>query len=110
MMFESVHFRLLSTTPNMYVTNGLFLSGKGYKTIGIPIKNSTGIKPVPKGNKLGWTRIMIERHEREGGRKGVGERERVRVQRERVRVREGKRVRERKRVREGKRERERERE
>ncbi|KAL5506359.1 hypothetical protein EMCRGX_G007981 [Ephydatia muelleri] len=33
----------------MYVTNGLFLSGKGYKTIGIPIKNSTGIKPVPKG-------------------------------------------------------------
>ena len=42
MMFVSVHFRLLSTTPNMCVTNGLFLSGKGYKTIGIPIKNSTG--------------------------------------------------------------------
>ncbi|KAL5509573.1 hypothetical protein EMCRGX_G004965 [Ephydatia muelleri] len=34
----------------MYVTNGLFLSGKGYKTIGIRIKNSTGIKPVPKVN------------------------------------------------------------
>ena len=78
MMFVSVHFRLLSTTPNMYVTNGLFLTGKGYKTIGIPIKNSTGIKPVPKGNKLGWTRVMIERHEREGGRGGRGrERERV---------------------------------
>ena len=77
MMFVSVHFRLLSTTPNMYVTNGLFLTGKGYKTIGIPIKNSTGIKPVPKGNKLGWTRVMIERHEREGGRGGRGrERER----------------------------------
>ena len=66
----------------MYVTNGLFLSGKGYKTIGIPIKNSTGIKPVPKGNKLGWTRVMIERHEREGGR-GGRERERER-ERERL--------------------------
>ena len=89
MMFVSVHFRLLSTTPNMYVTNGLFLSGKGYKTIGIPIKNSTGIKPVPKGNKLGWTRVMIERHEREGGRGGRG-RER---ERESERARESERVR-----------------
>ena len=92
MMFVSVHFRLLSTTPNMYVTNGLFLSGKGYKTIGIPIKNSTGIKPVPKGNKLGWTRVM---HEREGGREG-GERERERGRgRGRGRGRERERVRER---------------
>ena len=62
----------------MHVTNGLFLSGKGYKTIGIAIKNSTGIKPVPKGNKLGWTRVMIERHEREREREREIERERER--------------------------------
>ena len=91
MMFVSVHFRLLSTTPNMYVINGLFLSGKGYKTIGIPINNSTGIKPVPKGNKLGWTRVMIERHEREGGRKGGREGGRGERERERERERESER-------------------